>query len=131
MHAMKEGMYNEGTDIDRGKLCTVAEASRILGVSPATVWRWIDAGRLPAYRLGLRRILIRRRDLMRMVEPVRTGRTANQGESKPLGNILAGYDPAKAIEAINKAEGSWEDVDADALIDYIYRAREQGSRPIE
>lgn len=43
--------------------CTVAEAARMLGVSPATVWRWIVAQRLPAYRVGPRGIRIRKEDV--------------------------------------------------------------------
>jgi len=47
---------------------TVAEAARELRVSAATVWRWVDSGRLPADRVGARSIRIRRRDLWRAVE---------------------------------------------------------------
>jgi hypothetical protein len=38
---------------------------------------------------------------------------------------------ASAIAAIDAATGSWSDLDADAVIDYIYRAREEGSRPAD
>ena len=31
---------------------TVAEAAAELDVSPSTVWRWITAQQLPAYRVG-------------------------------------------------------------------------------
>ncbi|WP_366145657.1 helix-turn-helix domain-containing protein [Aquabacterium sp.] len=30
-----------------GLLVTPAEAARILGVTPSTVWRWVTAGRMP------------------------------------------------------------------------------------
>lgn len=42
---------------------SVKEAAAELGVSPSTVWRWIDARRLPAIRIGPKMIRIRRRDL--------------------------------------------------------------------
>ncbi len=42
---------------------TVAEVAEILDVSHSTVWRWIRAGRLPAYRVGARNLRIRQRDL--------------------------------------------------------------------
>lgn len=42
---------------------TVAEAASFLKVSPSTIWRWIDQGVLPAYRIGQRRIRLRRVDL--------------------------------------------------------------------
>ncbi len=50
---------------------SVTEAARKLGVSPSTVWRWIDARTLPAERVGARRIRIREDDLNRVVTPAR------------------------------------------------------------
>jgi excisionase family DNA binding protein len=52
---------------------TVAQAARLLAVSPSTIWRWIDAGKLQAYRLGGRTIRIRRSDLESVVQPARAG----------------------------------------------------------
>jgi excisionase family DNA binding protein len=50
---------------------TVAEAARRLNVSHSTVWRWIRARKLPAYRVGSRNLRIRSVDLDRleMFEP--------------------------------------------------------------
>lgn len=42
---------------------TVSEAAELLDVSPSTVWRWIQAGKLPAYRVGGRALRIRKPDL--------------------------------------------------------------------
>ena len=42
---------------------TVSEAAMVLDVSSATIWRWIEARRLPAYRIRPRRIRIKRQDL--------------------------------------------------------------------
>jgi excisionase family DNA binding protein len=47
-----------------------SEAARELRVSPSTVWRWIEAGTLPAQRVGPKVIRIRRDDLERMIRPV-------------------------------------------------------------
>ena len=44
-------------------------------------------------------------------------------------DIWAGYDPEKVREAVDKTAGAWADIDADALIADLYRAREEGSRP--
>lgn len=50
---------------------TVAEAAALLRVAPSTVRRWIREGDLPAYRLGRRRVGLRRHDLSQLVQPVR------------------------------------------------------------
>lgn len=65
---------------------TVAEAAAELGVSPSTVWRWIDANVLPAQRLGRRRIRIRREDLALVVSPARptSGDPGIRPDSAPL-----------------------------------------------
>lgn len=60
---------------------SVPEAAKALGVSPSTVWRWIGARKLPAYRVGVRRIRIRREHLEGMVKPVRGG---NEDKQKPM-----------------------------------------------
>jgi hypothetical protein len=44
-------------------------------------------------------------------------------------DLWAGYDPTAVDEAITAAAGKWADLDADALIAAVYRARAEGSRP--
>ena len=39
------------------------------------------------------------------------------------------YDPEAVHAALDATAGSWADVDVETLIDQIYRAREQGTRP--
>jgi hypothetical protein len=46
-------------------------------------------------------------------------------------NDWAGYDPARVRAAVKAAVGSWADLDTDALIADLYRAREEGSRPAD
>jgi excisionase family DNA binding protein len=53
---------------------TLEEAARILQVHKATIRRWIDAGLLPSYRMGRRRLLIKRGDLANMITPARPAR---------------------------------------------------------
>lgn len=42
---------------------TVKEAAAELGVSPSTIWRWIEAGRLPAQRIGPKIIRLKAGDV--------------------------------------------------------------------
>jgi hypothetical protein len=44
-------------------------------------------------------------------------------------DIWASYDPKTALDGIDAAAGSWSDIDAEAFKTFIYRAREEGSRP--
>lgn len=106
--------------------CTVSEAASLLDVSPATVWRWIDSGRLSAYRLGAKNIRIKKADLESVIRPARAKEVDT---AKVREDIWAGYDPGKVKKALAKAAGTWADLDTDALIADLYRAREEGSRP--
>ena len=44
-------------------------------------------------------------------------------------DIWTSYDPERAIAGRRAAAGSWSKADADRLKEYIYRAREEGTRP--
>ncbi len=52
--------------------CTVAEAAATLGVSASTVWRWVDSGKLPAFRVGPKSIRIKRQDVEAAIRPNET-----------------------------------------------------------
>jgi excisionase family DNA binding protein len=52
-------------------LVTVKEAAALLRVSPSTIWRWIESGRLEAYRVGPKRVFIDRSDVIALITPVR------------------------------------------------------------
>jgi len=51
--------------------CTLGEAAQLLSVSTVTIWRWINAGKIEAERLG-REVLI----LRLSVEAIRLEKTA-------------------------------------------------------
>lgn len=55
----------------RDEYVTVAEAADLLGVAQSTIRRWIREERIPAYRLGDRRILLRHHDLEGLAVPIR------------------------------------------------------------
>ncbi len=44
---------------------------------------------------------------------------------------LPDYDPVAALAGIREAGGSWHDLDAEALKADLYRAREEGTRPLD
>jgi excisionase family DNA binding protein len=57
-----------------GEYYTVSEAADELGVSPSTVWRWIQDAKLTAYRVGPKAIRIKRKDVAASVVPARPKR---------------------------------------------------------
>ena len=52
---------------------SVAQTAKRLRVSPSTIWRWIEAGKLTAYRVGPKTIRIRIEDLEQVIQPARAG----------------------------------------------------------
>jgi len=56
-------------------LVTVRQAANVLRVSESTVWRWINDGRLTSYRVGPKRIWLRRNELNALKEPRSNART--------------------------------------------------------
>ena len=67
--------------VDDGFL-TVAEVAELLKLNQQTVRNWIDAGYLPAVRIG-RRVRVRRTDLDRLLEEGATARRPADGASPP------------------------------------------------
>jgi excisionase family DNA binding protein len=63
--------YPSLTNPEESDYYTVAQAARALDVSPSTVWRWIEAKKLPAYRVGARKIRIKKEDLSSIITPAR------------------------------------------------------------
>ena len=57
-----------------------------------TIRNWIDSGRLPAVRLGQRRIRIKRADLERLIEEGYTGKR-REVEPEPTSSIWEGEVP--------------------------------------
>ena len=46
---------------------SVDDAARVIGIGPATVWKWVAAKEIPVIRIG-RRTVIRHNDLVAFVE---------------------------------------------------------------
>ncbi len=49
---------------------TIGQAADLLHVNKSTIRRWIAQDRLPAYRVGPRRVALKRADLARLITPV-------------------------------------------------------------
>ncbi len=58
-------------------LLSIAEAAKRLQVSRVTLWRWIQSGRLKAYRLGPRKVRIRQSDLGDLLKPLEASNRQN------------------------------------------------------
>ncbi len=90
-------------------LLTVVEVADLLRVSPSTVRRWVRDGDVPAFRIGGRRVGIRRSDLGAVVEPM--SNAAEPREAVPDDNTfhfrprkLTPDEKARALKAIDEIE---------------------------
>jgi excisionase family DNA binding protein len=77
---------------------TVSEAASLLRVAPGTVRRWIRAGEVPAYRLGPRRVALRRDDVARLVTPIRPDSESGNGAPGEAGTWNDATDKAPTSE---------------------------------
>ncbi len=105
---------------------TVPEAALVLDVSPTTIWRWIDAGKLPAFRVGPRRIRIRKEDVEQSIQPARRTPTVMDQDAQPS-DIFAHYDPVRARQALAESAGALARVDFHRLRADLRAQREQKS----
>ncbi len=86
---------------------TIQEAAEILKVSEPTVWRWIDGGRLCAYRAGKRTIRIKAEDLAQILEPIGSvdGESTEDEEQTIFETMrMSLVEAASQLEAIEAAK---------------------------
>ena len=78
---------------------TVAEVAATLKLNQQTVRNWIDAGTLPALRVG-RRVRIKRSDFERILEESYSGSARAQPERRPdpTGDDFWGGEPVGRAE---------------------------------
>src|ERR1700753_1562136 len=90
---------------------TVAEVAELLRLNQQTVRNWIDAGSLPAVRVG-RRVRIKRSDLNAVVESGYQGSSAAASISGPnatdfwTGEPVGAADPAPGEQSARKSKES-------------------------
>jgi excisionase family DNA binding protein len=86
---------------------TVTEAATLVRVSPSTIRRWIREGNLPAYRLGPRRVGLKREDLATLVTPLHTvtGAAIDRPDDAPIPvPKLTPERKRRALEALEQAQ---------------------------
>src|SRR5438477_4679756 len=76
-------------------LYTLKEAASEFRVAESTVWRWVDKGLIPAYRLPGRRIRLKKSDVEKAIRPA--ARPAAEWEKWIVGETGIGVDPEVAI----------------------------------
>src|SRR5215207_63820 len=86
---------------------TVAEAATLLRVASSTIRRWIREGDVPAYRIGRRRVALKREDLTDLITPARpgmetSGKQPGDQEWKP--RRLTPEEQQRALEALERAQ---------------------------
>ena len=55
--------------LEDDEILTIEDAAKLLRVSPATVWRLVRSGALPAVRVGRKAVRIRRAELASIIAP--------------------------------------------------------------
>jgi excisionase family DNA binding protein len=84
---------------------TVAEAATLLRVATSTIRRWIREGDVPAYRIGRRRVALKRDELTNLISPARpTAETKGYVavDEPVVGRRLTPEEKARALEAMDR-----------------------------
>ena len=113
----------------KGDYYTVSEAARILYVSPSTVWRWIEADKLPAYRVGPRAIRIKKQDLEAVVQPARAKRAPIDRERilfQPVSQEKLARRQALVAQILEKRKE--RNIAPLTTADLVHKAREEEMR---
>lgn len=122
------------------ELLSVAEAARVLRISQSTLWRWIDRGEVPAYRIGPKRVWLKKAELDSLNPHVRLPR--DDGAKAPemaefhQGRMSAAKS-ARVLQALDRARVFREKLLADRggrlferSEDDLYELREERSRQL-
>ena len=92
---------------------TVAEVAATLQLNQQTVRNWIDAGTLPALRVG-RRVRIKRTDFERILEESYSGAPpARETQPDPTANDFWGGEPVGRAETARASDEPGRDRDHD------------------
>ncbi len=90
---------------------TVAEAATLLRVAPSTVRRWIREGDVPAYRIGRRRVALKRDDLSNLITPARPGVELADGQER-VPRRLTPEEVQQALEVMDRIQQRAKEITA-------------------
>jgi excisionase family DNA binding protein len=95
-------VYQQQEDVngrDGGRYYTVAQAAQKLQVHRTTILRWIDAGKLRAYRVGPKAVRILERDLEAVVTPANEtrGEVTRMKEQQPTQGTILTKAPTRRL----------------------------------
>jgi excisionase family DNA binding protein len=94
---------------------TVAEAATLLRVATSTVRRWIREGDVPAYRIGRRRVALKRDDLSNLITPARPGMETSDkvvGDQKWEPRRLTPEEQQQALEIMDRIQQRAKEIQA-------------------
>jgi excisionase family DNA binding protein len=80
---------------------TVAEAASLLKVHKSTIWRWIENGSLPAYRVGQRGVRLKKADVEQFLTPVSQQKGGRMKDHEPR---LTSKEQEQARRAVEQAK---------------------------
>ena len=91
------------------ELLTIAEAAKLLKVSPATLHRWLKEGRLRAYHVGPRAVRVHRADLAKLLVPTTAPEELRHNEEPTISTDLTvppltEAEAAAALAALHEAQ---------------------------
>jgi len=110
--------------MDTAKLLTVDEVAEILRVSPSSVYRRIQAGELPAVKLGHRQVRIKQEDLDAYIEAHRI--TSTESTLSTVEGLSAGVGQPAGQEPVDDEPGRHDEADFVALRRIRRRRRRPG-----
>jgi excisionase family DNA binding protein len=119
---------------------TVTEAATLLRVAPSTIRRWIRQGDVPAYRIGRRRVALRRTDLSGLITPARSIAEQLQDQydgEKVKDRKRTPEEKQRALEALERARKTREEIAArrggkpfSDTVEIIHQMREERTREL-
>ena len=117
-------------------LVSVREAAGLLRVSESTVWRWINETYIPSYRVGRKRVYLKRAELAPLIRERKDNGTANTARGSltffPMSQPHRNVDPvAQSLGMIASWRAEHRDERWPAAWQDINEMREERSRDLE